>query len=104
MKVKVIEIKHYQLKKDIINNLKKSDTCKIQLAIAISFISSTDNDEERVMHSKYQKIMINEKTDEVIKKFLKSQLNRYQNNFEKSMKGSEFVFNYVHLLYLNVMK
>ena len=30
------------------NNLKKSDTQKIQLAIANNFISSIDNDEERV--------------------------------------------------------
>ena len=36
--------------KDIINNLKISDTCKIQLTIANNFISSIDNDEERVMH------------------------------------------------------
>ena len=37
--------------KDIRNNLKKSDTWKIQLTIANNFISSIDNDEERVMHS-----------------------------------------------------
>ena len=36
--------------KDFINNLKKSDTWKIQLTIANNFISSTDNYEERVMH------------------------------------------------------
>ena len=38
--------------KDIINNVKKSDTWKIQLTMANYFISSIDNDEERVMHSK----------------------------------------------------
>ena len=38
--------------KDIINNLKKSDTWKIQLRIANNFISSIDNDEERVMLTK----------------------------------------------------
>ena len=37
--------------KDIRNNLKKSDTWKIQLTIANNFISSINNDEERVMHS-----------------------------------------------------
>ena len=42
--------------KDIINNLKKSNTWKIQLAIANKFIFSTDNDEERVMHSKSDNI------------------------------------------------
>ena len=37
--------------KDIINDLKQSDTWKIQLTITISFISSVDdNDEKRVMH------------------------------------------------------
>ena len=35
-----------------INNLKKSDTWKIQLTIANNFISSIDNDEECVMHLK----------------------------------------------------
>ena len=37
--------------KDIRNNLKKSNTWKIQLTITNSFISSTDNEEERPMHS-----------------------------------------------------
>ena len=36
--------------KDIINNLEKFDTWKIQLIIANKFISSIDNDGERVMH------------------------------------------------------
>ena len=36
--------------KDIINNLKKSDTWEIQLTIANNFISSVDHDEERVIH------------------------------------------------------
>ena len=37
--------------KDIINDLKKSDTWKIQLTITINFISSKDdNDEERETH------------------------------------------------------
>ena len=82
-----------------INNLKKSDTWKIQLTIANNFISSLDNDEERVMHSKSDniEIMINDEADEVIKELFDSLKNRYQNNLE-SMKGSEFVFDYVQLL------
>ena len=50
------------------NNLKKSNTWKIQLTIANSFISSIDNDEERVMHSKSDNmdIMINDETDELL--------------------------------------
>ena len=50
------------------------------------------------MHSKSDniEIMINDEVDEVIKKLFDLLKNRYQNNLE-SMKGSEFVFNYVHL-------
>ena len=47
-----------QYLKDIINGLKKSDTWKIQLAIANNFISSIDIDEERVMHSKSYNIEV----------------------------------------------
>ena len=55
--------------KNIMNNLKKSDTLKIQLTIAINFISSVDNNEEHVMHSKSHniEIMINDEANEVIK-------------------------------------
>ena len=41
---------------DIITNPQKSDTWKIQLTIVIKFISSKDDDEERVMHSKSNNI------------------------------------------------
>ena len=86
--------------KDITNNLKNSDTWKIELIIENNFISFTDNDEERVMHSKSDNtdIMINDEANEVIKELFDSLKNRYQYNLE-SMKGSGFVFHYVHLLY-----
>ena len=50
------------------------NTWKIQLTIAINFISSIDNDEKRVMHSKSdnKKVMINDEADEVIKILFKS--------------------------------
>ena len=53
--------------KDIINNLKKSDTWKIQLTIGNKFISSLDNDEQRVIHSKSEntEVMINDEADKV---------------------------------------
>ena len=72
--------------KDIINNLKKSDTWKIQLSIANNFISSIDNDEECVMHSKSDNIdiMINDETDAIIKELFDSLKNRYQNRKQKT--------------------
>ena len=57
------------------------------------------------MHSKSDniEIMINDEADEVIKELFDSVKNRYQNNLE-SMKGSEFAFDYVHLLYYKCHK
>ena len=51
------------------NTLKKSDTWKIQLTIAVNVISFIDNDEELVMYSKSNniEIMMNDEADEVIK-------------------------------------
>ena len=65
-----------------------------------NFISSIGNDEERVMHSKSDniEIMMNYKADEIIRELFDSLKIRYQNNLE-SMKGSEFAFDYVYLLY-----
>ena len=61
MKVMVIEIKHYQFKirpylKDIINDLKKSNTWKIQLTVVTNLISSKEHDEQCVKHSKSDNI------------------------------------------------
>ena len=55
--------------KDIINNLKKSHTWKVQLTIVNKFISCIDNNEEHVIHSKSDnmEIMINDEADEVLK-------------------------------------
>ena len=52
------------------------------------------------MHSKSDaiEIMMNNKAGEVIAELFDSLKNRYQNNLE-SMKGSEFAFDYVHVLY-----
>ena len=82
--------------KDIINNFKKSETSKIHLTITNNFVSSIDNDGECVMHSKTNniEILINDEVDEVIKELFDSLKNRYQNNLE-SMKGSEFLLDYV---------
>ena len=57
------------------------------------------------MHSKSDniEIMINDEADEVIKEIFDSLKDRFRNNRE-SMKSSEFVFDYVHLLYYKCHK
>ena len=55
-------------------------TWKIQLTIAINFISSIDNDEERVMHSKSDKleVMVNDGADKVTTELFDLLKSRYQ--------------------------
>ena len=80
---------------------------KCQLTVAINFDSSKDKyDEECVMHLKSDsvEIMVNKKADAVVEKLFESLLKRYQNNLEESMKGKEFVFDFVHLLYYKCHK
>ena len=93
--------------KDIISDLKKSDTWKIQLTITSKFISSKDdNDEEHEIHSKGDNIVIimNDEADEFIKELFQSCRKRYQNKLEESLKDSDFLFDYVHLLYYKCHK
>ena len=90
------EIKPYW--KDVIINLQKSVTWKIQLAIAIS---SKNVDEERPMHSKSNNIefMPYNNANQVANELSKSLVSRYQIDLETSMRRSDFIFYSVHLLY-----
>ena len=66
--------------------------------------SSKDIDEERVMHSKSDKIefIIYDNADEVIEEAFEYVLNRYQIGLETSLRGSCFIFGY--LLYYKCHK
>ena len=91
------EIKPYL--KDVVNNLKKPKTWKIQLTIAFDFVSSKDIDDECVMHSKSGniEIMIYDKGDKVIYELFESLHRRYQIGLERSVKGNIFIFDSVNL-------
>ena len=71
------------------------------MTIVINFVSSEENEEERVMHSKSDKIeiMINCRAEEVIEELSQSLLSRYQIRLETAMRGSDSIFDCVHLLY-----
>ena len=58
--------------------------------MAINFISSKDSDDCIIMSSK---------TDEVIEELFEYLLQRYQEQLEESMKGSEIIFDSVVLIY-----
>ena len=79
---------------------------KIQLTTAINFISSKDSDETHTMHAKSDnvEIMIGSETNEIIEELFKSLFKRYQEGLEKSMRGSEFIFDSVDAFYYNLNK
>ena len=92
--------------KYIINDLKKFDTWKIQLTIEINFISSKDNDEERVMDSKSDNIefIIYDTVDEVNEELFELFLNRCQIGWKTSMRGSDFILIVFTYCITNVIK
>ena len=98
------EIKPYL--RDVIKNLKKSDTWKIQLKIGINFISSNDTDEEQAMHSESNNIelMIYDNADEATQEIFESLLSRYQAGLEESKKRSDFVFVVLQMSYKNLKR
>ena len=92
--------------RDIIINLQKSDAWKIQLTIANNFISSKDVDEERVMYSKSDniKFMLYDNANDVVNEIFGSLFSRYQIVLEISMRGSDFIFDSVQLMYYKCHK
>ena len=66
----------------------------------INFTSSKDSGETRTMHTKSDniEIMMGSETDNINQDLRESLLQRYQNELEEKIKGSEFVFDSVHLL------
>ena len=74
--------------------------------MAINFISSKDYDETQTMYTKSNnvEIMVGSETDEIIKDLFESFLQKYQEGLEESMRGNEFVYDSVDVLYYNLNK
>ena len=90
-----------------INDYKSKGEWKIQLTAEINFISlKPDSNETRVMHTKSdnEEIMVGSDTSKVIKELFKSLLQRYQENLQEKMRGSDFEFDGVNLLYYHFNK
>ena len=92
---------------ELINDHKNKGEWKIQLTVQINFISlRPGSDETRVMHTR----SVNEEftngsdTDEIIKELFKSLLQRYQENLQEKMKGSDFAFDGVNYLHYDLNK
>ena len=92
--------------RNIITNLQNSDRWKIQLTIAINFNFSKDTEKECVMHLNTDNIKFTSysEVNEVVNKIFRSLRSKYQESLETSMKGSNFVFDLVQLMYYKCHK
>ena len=92
---------------ELINYYKNKGEWKIQLTAQINFISlRPDSHETRVMHTRSdnEEFMNGSDTDEIIKELFKSLLQRYHENLQEKMRGSDFVFDGVNFLYYHFNK
>ena len=87
--------------RELINDHKCKGEWKIQLTAQINFISlRPGSDETRVMHARSvnEEFMNGSDTDEIIKELFKSLLQRYQENLQEKMRGSDSAFDGVNFL------
>ena len=93
--------------RELINDYKSKSEWKIQLTAQINFIYlRPGSDETRVMHTRSvnEEFMNGSDTDEIIKELFKSLLQRYQENLQEKMRGSNLVFDGVNFLYYDFNK
>ena len=93
--------------RELINHYKNKGEWKIQLTAEITFISlKPGSDEIGVMYTRSynEEIMNGSDTDEVIKLLFESFLQKYEENLQEKMKGSDFEFDGVNFLYYDFNK
>ena len=93
--------------RELINDHKNKGEWKIQLTAQINLISlRPGSNETGVMHTKSinEEFMNGIDTGEIIKELFKSLLQRYQENLQEKMKGSDFAFDGVNYLYYDLNK
>ena len=92
---------------DLINK-KKNDRveCKIQLNMGVTFIYANDTGEIRTFYvqSDNEEIRLGNETPGIISKLIKSFLSNYQEEEKMLRSGSNFVFESVDLLAVNIHK
>ena len=87
---------------DLINVYKAKGEWKLQLSAEISFVlQKPGSDEIRIMYTRSipEEIMSGSETEEVAENLIIQLLQKYQDNLQNKMKGSDFIFNGVNYLY-----
>ena len=109
---KILTLKEYfalieRYLRELINYYKNKGEWKLQLTAQISFISlKPGSDETHVMHTRSdnEEFMNGSDTDEIIKGLFESFLQKYEENLQEKMKGSDFEFDGVNFLYYDFNK
>ena len=109
---KILTLKEYlalieKYLKKLINYYKNKGEWKVQLIAEISFISlKPGSDETRFMHTRSdnEEFMNGSDTDEIIEGLFESFLQKYEENLQEKMKGSDFEFDGVNFLYYDFNK
>ena len=86
---------------NIIIDFQNSNNWKIQLTIAFNFIFSKDVEEERLINWKSDNIKLTSynDADEVVNEVSESFRSRCYEKLEKSMRGTDFIFDSVQMMY-----
>ena len=90
---------------DLINVYKAKGEWKLQLSAEISFVSQKpDSNEIRIMYTRSipEEIIIGSETEEVAENLIMQLLQKYQDNLQNKMKGSDFIFNGINYLYYDL--
>ena len=103
---KILTLKEYlnlieKYLREFINYYKSKGGWKVQLIANINFISlKPGSDEMRIMHTRSdnEEFMNGSDTDEIIKGLFESFLQKYEENLQEKIKGSEFEFDGVNFL------
>ena len=109
---KILIIKEYlalieKYLRELINYYKNKGEWKVHLTAEINFISlKPGSDETCIMHTRNgnKEFMNGDDTDEIIEGLFESFLQKYEENLQQKMKGSDFEFDGVNFLYYDFNK
>ena len=109
---KILSLKEYlnlieKYLRELTEEYKLKGEWKVQLTIEVNFISlKPGSDETRIMYTRSDniEIMFGDDNDDIIEQLFESLLQKYEENLQNKMRGSEFEFDGVNFLYYDFNK
>ena len=108
---KILSLKEYlnlieKYLRELIEEYKQKGEWKVQLTIEVNFISlKAGSDETRIMYTRSDNIEIIFGDDnDIIEQLFESLLQKYEENLQNKMRGSEFEFDGINFLYYDFNK